>query len=399
MGLVERLFGRSAQGAPAVPPIAPTVGWESVPWIDARSVMGVSAVWRCVTIIADALGDMPWQEWRGDKELPPSRLVINPVSSEWGTRRDWTRLCASTMALYNVVYLLHTGGKDAEGAPWSLLPLPPSMIQPAGRLDPWGVMRPTEYRIGGYGEAIPAEYVTVIRRMPLPGVTDELSGLLQIARRQFTAYVAADLHMSRYWTAGGPVNTVLTTEADIDDTLAVEIGQRWVDRRALGAEWPAVLGYGLHRDTAGEPDPTSASGTEARREMTADVGRHFGIPTRILNAPAGDSETYSNVENDAIDLWRYSLRGYAGPLEDAVSVNLPGSAITGRRMRLDPSALLQGNLTDRAAAWSALVSNGIAEADEARVRGFGLSARGATQAPADPQPSTSVEVSTAEVPA
>jgi phage portal protein BeeE len=65
-------------------------------------------------------------------------------------------------------------------------------------------------------------------------------------------------------------------------------------------------------------------GVEARREMAAEIGRYFGVPTRILNAPAGDSETYSNVENDRDLLLRYTLRGYMGPIEDAISERLPG---------------------------------------------------------------------------
>jgi phage portal protein BeeE len=142
----------------------------------------------------------------------------------------------------------------------------------------------------------------------------------------------------------------------------------------MGSDRPAVLGKGAHAEPWGA-DPTTDSASEARDRQTAEVGRYFGVPTRILNAPAGDSETYSNVENDAIDLWRYTLRGYAGPVEDAISGELPGDPIDGRRMALDPARLLQGNLVDRSSSWAALVETGIADPDEARVKGFGLPAR------------------------
>jgi phage portal protein BeeE len=230
---------------------------------------------------------------------------------------------------------------------------------------------PTTYFVGG--REIPAEYVMLVERAPFADVSDKLSGLLDIARRQFTAYLAADTHMSRYWQAGGPTTTVITSDQEIDDPEAERIAQRWLDRRAAGSDHPAVFGKGAHAAPWGA-DPTTESATEARREINAEIGRYFGVPTRILNAPAGDSETYSNVENDAIDLLRYTLRGYMGPLEDAISEVLPGDYLDGRRMALDPARILQGDLASRATAWVALTSGDrpIFTVDEARRRGFGM---------------------------
>jgi HK97 family phage portal protein len=337
------------------------------PFLDGRSVLGLSAVWRCVTLIADTIADMPWQEWRGDELLESSRLVRRPFALR--TRRWWTWRVVATEALFNRAYCLHVGGSASDGTPWSLLPVPPSAIQPGLAPDPWGLTFPTWYNVAG--QQIPAEYLSIIERAPFPDVPDGLSSLLDLARRQFTAYLAADTHMSRYWQNGGPTNTVITSDQEIDDPEAERIGQRWLDRRATGA--PAVFGKGAHAEPFGA-DPTTESATEARREINAEVGRYFGVPTRILNAPAGDSETYSNVENDAIDLYRYCLRGYIGPVEDAISEVLPGDYIGGRRMSLDPARILQGDLASRATAWVALTTGDrpIFSVEEARARGFGM---------------------------
>ena len=135
-------------------------------------------------------------------------------------------------------------------------------------------------------------------------------------------------------------------------------------------------------------DPTSESATEARREMNAEIGRYFGVPTRILNAPAGDSETYANVAQDRLDLYGYTLRGYIGPVEDAISEVLPGDYLMGRRVELDPTRFLQGDLLSRSQAWPALVTARIVSVDEARTKGFGLPALGGANA----TPSTSVAV-------
>jgi phage portal protein BeeE len=385
MALFERLFGRAGAGAPAssTKP-ASSQAPIPVPYLDARSALGMSAVWRCVTLIADAIADMPWTEWDGDgpnarQITPPSRLVRRPMATR--TRRWWTWRVVATEALFNTVHLLHIGGTDSAGRPWSLLPIPPAAILPTRVVDPYGMFPPTNYAIAGIGDVTDAQ-LSIVHRAPVPNVPEYLAGILDLARREFTAYLAADVHMTRYWVHGGPTTTVITSDQELDNDDAAAMAQRWVDRRTMGSDYPAVFGKGADAKPWGA-DPTSESAVEARREINADVGRYFGVPTRILNAPAGDSETYSNVEHDAIDLYRYTLRGYAGPVEDTISELLPGDYITGRRMRVDPSRFVEGSLTDRAAAWSAIVGAQIATADEARPS-FGLPPRGYSSSPAPP---------------
>jgi phage portal protein BeeE len=375
VGLLDRLMGRVAVDGSATPRPATPVAATAVPWVSGTTTLGLSAVWRCVTLISDAIADMPWREWTGPEsapiELEPSRLVRRPM--EGMTRREWTFRVVATEALYNAAHLLHTGGNDSHGVPWSLLPIPPAAIFPLTPPDPWGLMPATLYQVG-YMD-VPVDQLTIIRRAPFPGLTDQTAGILAVARAQFQAYLASDTHLARYWVNGGPSVTQITSDQVLAPGEAEDIAQRWVDRRSLGADFPIVLGHGFAAAPFGA-DPTTESAVEARREIVADVGRYFGVPSRILNAPAGDSETYANVENDATDLWRYTLRGYAGPVEDAISELLPGDYIGGRRMRLDPSQYLQGDLASRAAANAQLVAAGILTVDEARARGFGLGPMG-----------------------
>jgi len=375
-----------AVGAPATSKVPAAVGRDAVPYLDARSAIGLSAVWRCVTLIADTIADMPWTEWKGDALLESSRLVRRPMATM--TRRTWTWRMVATEALFNTAYCLHVGGRDTDGTPWSLLPLPPVTIRPYNA-DPWGLTDPYEYMVAGFSKPVSVDDLTIVRRAPFPGISEDLNSILELARRQFTAFVAADVHMARYWQAGGPTTTQITSDQELDDAEAAKMGERWVERRSLGTEYPAVFGKGAKAEPWGA-DPTSESAVEARADMTAQAGRYFGVPTRILNAPAGDSETYSNVENDAVDLLRYTLRGYMGPIEDAISTRLPGDYIGGRRMEFDPARFLQGTLTDRAAAWVSLTTGDrpIADLDEARVRGFGLPARPQPELTAPATPAT-----------
>lgn len=403
MGLLERLFAsRETAITRAAPSPAPTVAPpamypQQIPYLDGSSILGLSTVWRCVTLIADVLADMPWREWTGPeqapRELAASRLVRRPQATM--TRREWTFRVVATEALFNAAHLLHTGGTDSEGVPWSLLPVPPDAIYPADMPDPWGMLPPTAYIVGGL--YVPAAYVTVVRRAPFPNIRDEAVAIIKLARREFTTFLAASVHASRYWYAGGPTLTQIVTDQVLDDPAAKEIAERWQSARSMGSDYPAVMGKGAKAEPWGA-DPTSEAAVEARREINADIARYFGLPTRIVNAPAGDSETYANVEDDKADLYQMTLRGYAGPLEDAISEHLPGNYITGRRMRLDPIRFLQGNLASRATAYPALVNGErpILTQDEARSLGFGL---GPFPDLAQPQPSLAPGSDASAIPA
>lgn len=380
MGLVERLFGRA--GPPATSPTPPQRAPLAAPWVSGTTALGLSAVWRCVNLIADTIADCPWQELGGPEDapyaLPTSRLVRRPMATM--TRREWTWRVVATEALYNTVHLLYIGGTDPEdGTPWSLLPVPPQAIFPLSPQDPWGLTQPTLYAVGG--QEVSVDQMTIIRRSPFPNLSDQMAGILDLARAQFSAYLAADAHLARYWTNGGPTITQIKTDQVLSDPELDAIGQRWVNRRALGADFPAVFGHGAEAKPFGA-DPTTDSAVKSRQEIVADVGRYFGMPTRILNAPAGDSETYANTEDDKTDLLVLTLRGYMGPVEDAISELLPGDYIEGRRMRMDPSRVIQGNLASRAIAYPALVAARILTVDEARARGFGLPPMDPALAPA-----------------
>jgi hypothetical protein len=69
----------------------------------------LSAVWRCVTLLADVdRADALDRVEAGDAQRPPSRLVRRPMATM--TRREWTWRVVATEALCNTAYLLHVGG-------------------------------------------------------------------------------------------------------------------------------------------------------------------------------------------------------------------------------------------------------------------------------------------------
>ena len=316
--------------------------------VTATTALGLSAVWRCLDILSNGVSQLEWVEKRSNLELPPSRLVRRPQQDY--TRREWTSLVVSTLALYDVQYSLKAG-IDSEGSPMSLIYLQPNVVMPAySAFGNFSLLPPSEYWVGQ--ERRPAEDLMILRRSPQPGISEDLGGVIRLARIEFAAAIASAGYASRYWQAGGPVDKALVSENNMPDAVANENRDRWMQRRSHGPDYIPVLTGGMDYKMYGV-DPTAESAVEARREQVADIGRYFGVPTRILNAPTGDTETYATSESGNQDLVRYTLQNYIGAIEDGISDQLPG----GRRIVMDTRRLTTGTQLAQAQAFQLLTGN------------------------------------------
>lgn len=328
--------------------------------VTGTTILGLSAVWRCIDILTNAVSQLDWYERRGNLDLPLSRLLTRPHPDL--TRRDWVNFMVASLALFDRAYALPTGGEDSEGVPINLLPLDPSQVMPVSTDDlQWISPVPaTEYWVGT--RKVARRDLVIMNRGLMPGISEMSMGIIKLARIKFAEALAADGYSSRYWQAGGPSDRALTTDANMPDPVAQQISDRWSERRSKGPDhWPVLTG-GLKMQHYGV-DPTAQSAVEARRELVADVCRYFGVSTSLANAPAGDSETYTSTELQGIHLNVFTLQNYIGALEDGFSDQLPG----GRRLFIDPKRLYQGTLLNQAQAYQMMTgSKAILSVDEAR---------------------------------
>lgn len=311
--------------------------------VTGQTAVGISTVWRCLDVIGNGVAQLDWYEHRGTLDLPLSRLTRRP--SAFYTRREWTQMVVRTLALYDVAYLLKLEPYDAEGVPMGLWPVPPQIIVPR-TLDTYTYVPPTSYVVGR--TVVEAENIVVIRRAPLPGIPDYLSGLLRLARAEFAKAIAASNYQSRYWQSGGTPTTVLETDANLSDAQATQLGNRWSQRRAKGPDHPAILSHGLKGRPWGA-DATSASGVTAVQDIEAGIARAFGIPPRMANVLTMSNEVYKTAQEENLDLLHYTLSNYIGAIEDAITDILPGN----REMSMQTAPLTEGTQLARAQAWQA----------------------------------------------
>lgn len=308
--------------------------------------VGISAVRRCVTLIANAISGQRWTMWRDRERVDPAASLIKRPSSLM-TRREWTWRVVSGMALDDITYLYMTGGVDDDGVPGSLIPLPRQVVSPAGTIDPFGVFPPTQYMISGQTRPVSAEFILPVRSSFWPGVPPHLIGVLQMARNTLMGAYASDNYVSRYWQAGGSPTTVISTDQELNQTQAESIADRWRDRRARGPDYPAVLGQGAEAKPWGA-DIGDATAIEARREIVVEIANLFGVNAQYLNVvPTGAAKTYSNVQDEALSLERFTLSGFVDPIQDVISDLLPEEY----SMQIDMTKLTRAGQESRFRSW------------------------------------------------
>ena len=357
--------------------------------MNTRTVLGESVAHRCVQLIADALGNAAWGEWRGTERLPDSRLVRRPAVSI--TRRNWAWRVAATMALWSWCPLLRVGELDSEGVVGSLVPVLPDEVT---------------YAQGSWyhrGEDLGPNGIRPVYRDVWPGLQGELSGVIALARETFTAAFSAASYDAAFWENGGAPRTVITTDQALTQDQADEIRNRYVTQRQNNPGQPAVFGRGAKLDAFGA-DLAAAGASEAAGRLGAAVARYFGVPPHLANVPNyASSLTYVNTESAGIDLVRYTLSAYAGPMGDAVSEELPGLYETGgRTVVLDLANLTVPDLESQGRYYTAALGHWLTR-DEIRAElhrpplpdsAFDLGAP-AAPTPAGPTPLTVVDGSAA----
>lgn len=311
-----------------------------------HSALSVDTVLACVRTIADLTADAVVGEYRGTTRLDQeSRIVRRPLASI--TRRTWIWMVAATMALYNGCYLWRRFGRDSEGIAFSLQPVAPSRVQ-------W--MGPRTVHIDG--QEVNPDDLRWIPRMTFPTLTRELGSLIHLAREAFAAALAADLNRSGFWETGGAVGVYIKSDQDINSDTAIDIGDRYAARKTANPGRPPVFGKGAELKTLGA-DHVSEGASQALGTLGTSIARYFGVPAWLVNVPQeAGSLVYANASAAGLDLVRYTLQpGYAGPIADAWSDELPGDIIQGRRVVLDLSHLTRGTMLEQAQTYQIATGN------------------------------------------
>lgn len=345
-----------------------------------EKAMKISTVNRCVEVLSTSMAVLPvYIMDEGTKE----RLATHPLRSMlWGRSNeamstfDYQRLMMCNQLLRGNAYAAIIRD-PASGRPREQLPLPPDYVQPvlddAGKL--WYVFT---HPVSGEMTLLRPEDMIHYKAYSEDGL-EGISVLKRASLTLSTARAAAQYENSM-WHNGGQPSGILTTEADLGDSIqrtAADGSTVYVDpKEELRRSWErvhkgpdnafriAVLDLGLKYQPISMTN-TDAQFVESNDLRVADVCRFFGVPLHLAYA---GKQSYASNEQNGIEFVNYTLLGYETQWgqEDSYKLLLPSERTAGLRIKRELKVFLKGDTTAQASYYRALREIGALNADEIR---------------------------------
>ena len=317
-------------------------------YVDRWSALSVPGVWRGVNLIASAIAGLPIDAVRNGQVIPTPPILSRPNPPE---TRFTTIQAAVAAAIIDGNFFAVLGPLGPNGYPETIYPVDPMRVR-------------CKYEDGRRIYEIDHVVFDQSEIMHVPGFTlpgEHLGvGLLQAQRQGLGMSIAVNEYAARYFNGGTTPSVVLHTEnPDLSQEDADLIKQKWLMHYGGRSREPAVLG-GIKveplTDNAGDSQLV-----ESRQFDLTEIANMLGIPPYYLGAP-NSSRTYSNVQEEQMQLLRFALMPWIVRFEQAFSDLLP----RGQVAKFNVDAFLRPATLDRYQAHKIGIESGFLTIDDVR---------------------------------
>jgi len=325
----------------------PTDTWAGT-YVDTFSAISVPGVWRAVTLISDAIGGLPLQAYRNGQPIDTPPILSRPNPPE--TRMETISAAVATCIIHgNYVAIL--GPLGPNGYPETIYPVNPERV----------TFRTHEGRRQYIIDSIVFDQSEImhVKGFSLPGEHVGL-GILSAQRQGLGASIAIHEYTARYFSGGTTPSVALITEnPDLTQEDADLMKQKWLMAYGGRSREPVVLGN--TKVQVVQDNATESQLTEQKQFDLTEVANMLGIPGYYLGAP-NTSRTYSNVEQEQLQLLRFTLLPWMIRFEQAFSDLLP----RGQVAKFNVDAFLRADTLTRYQAHQIALQSGFLSLDEVR---------------------------------
>ncbi|WKW85141.1 portal protein [Microbacterium phage KillerTomato] len=318
--------------------------------VTVADAFGISMVYRAIQIHAISAKQLSIETTRYGRVVEDHPLTRRPDPQS--TRSSWIEQVVVSMASTGNGYAEIV--RDAFGQPIALPVLNPLQV----RIHTDAAGRVTKYSYRNR-ELQPRDmmHVTLLR---VPGSAYGL-GPVQAAQPDLRGAISTRDYAAAWLDDSGVPTGVLKSDQNITRDTAAMAKEHW-NENAGQKNGVVVLGQGLDY----RPiflSPKDVQFIESQQFSVTQIARLFGTPASLmLAAVEGNSQSYSNVEQDWLAYVRFTLMGYLTEIEDALSELLPGA----RRARFNIEALLRADTTTRYASYKTAIDAGFLTVPEVR---------------------------------
>lgn len=290
--------------------------------VSEHSALGVSAVWRAVSLISGTIAGLPMRTLR-DVEGTRTRVssfLDDPGQTIGMTPFAWKESILGHLLIHGNAYLEHIF--NGAGTIAGLVPVHPQCVTPE-----WDETRPGLKRFkvsltaGGH-KTFDATTMTQISALS----TDGLRGLsvLEIARNSFGTAIAGDRSAAKMFSAGALHSGIVTPEDDVTEDEAKTI------KESLNAKVSGVDNAGeivvVNRKLKFTPWTMSmedAQFLQSRQFQIEEIARWYGVPPHLLMQTEKQTSWGTGVAEQNRGLARFSLMPWTSRIEQKLSRLLP----------------------------------------------------------------------------
>ena len=325
--------------------------------------MNLSAVYRCVEVISDAVAQLPIECSKVDQDGYKRKYVessiynlITKKPNNLMTRFTFIKTLITSVLLKGNGYALIE--RDKTGKPYNLKFIQAEFVNPQ-------ILKTGEivYQITGVKQFVPSKDMIHILNFSYDG----LVGISTLQHAKLTLGLTADSenHAAGFFKGGANLAGILKTMGSISSEQKQKIKSAWQSAFTPNIGSPNGIAV-LEGNMDFQPitvNPADAQLLETRKFNVIDVCRFFGVsPIKAFDL---DAANYSTVEATQLAFLTDTLAPLLEKIEEELQrklFNEDESAV----VNFDESALLRTDKTSQAEYFTKLINAGILTPSEAR---------------------------------
>lgn len=320
--------------------------------ISLETALKASAVWACVSLIAETLASLPVHVYQ---KQPRGRRQVSshPVETVLGETPNGRQTPFDFKAMLTAHALLSHGGyaeirPGALGAVDSLWPLDSRWVTPETL--PTGLMRFRVREPGKPERVINQESMFRIHGLSLDGFLG-MSIAERLAVEAIGLALATERYGAAYFGQGARLSGYLRMKGRLTREVAGELRDYWADLHAglNNAHRPAVLEEGADWVTTAAENESSQY-LETREFQVAEIARWFRVPPHLIGAMEKSTTWGTGIEQMSIGFVTFTLQPWFTRWEEAIGRDLI-TATPFFYAKFVPAALLRGDTKSRYEAY------------------------------------------------
>lgn len=334
-----------------------------------HTVIGLSAVYACVNLLAGTIGSLPLMVYRTDRsgvrtvarDHPLYYVLHDSPNFDQTTVDFWEFMCLG-LELQGNAYAEIAMRQD--GSVYSLTPVRPDVVEvrrnAAGDL---------EYRWceNGRNRMVGQKSMLHIRGFgggPLGGVST-----LAVCRATFDSALATNRAATGMFANGVMPSGVLSTDKTLTPDQRALAEQLLTEkfRGALNAGRPMLLDNGVKWEQL-TISPEDAQMLETRRFGIEEICRIFGVPPHMIGHTENSTSWGTGLEQQTLGFQKFTLRKRLKRIEQALEKQLltPADRAQGLTIEFNLEGLLRGDSAARVSFYKGMSGIGAMTINEIR---------------------------------